>query len=310
MRILFFGTGAFGLNALEAMKNSSHTLLSVVTAPDKPQGRRLQLQPSPVKQWAESNAVPVLQFQNPNSVDAIRALSVLNADVFVVIAFGYLLSRDLLAMPKWALNVHSSLLPKYRGAAPIHWAILNGDAETGVTVMRMADKLDAGDILLQKKTPISPNECFDALEKRLALLGSEAITEALTMLEEDRARFIPQDERKACHARKIKKEDAILDWTQPANQLHNKIRALSRWPKAQAMYQSERLLILESSVHADEMSGAKPGCVLTASMKDGLRVATGKGVLEIKTVQAEGRKAMPVAEFLKGLPIQIGSFLE
>lgn len=313
MKIVFFGTGPFGLPALDALKkHPSQPLVSIVTSPDRPRGRDLKSQPSLVKEWAEKAGIPVLSFEKPNAPESRVVLEKLNADLFVVIAYGYLLSPQTLAIPRHgAWNVHSSLLPRYRGPAPIHWALLNGDAETGVTVMRMLEKLDAGDILIQKKTPVRPDDNYETLERRLAELGVSALTEALDALQGGRAPAPhPQDEKSTSYARKITKDDGKIDWKRPAKQIHSQIRALVRWPKACSFYQGKRILILDAQPVSSQGAPGEPGTVLKASPQEGLWVAAGDSALEIKTLQAEGKRAMDAKEFLKGFAISPESRFE
>ncbi len=311
MKIIFFGTGAFGLPALESLKTSAHELVCVVTAPDKPQGRHLKLQGSPVKEWAEASRVPVLQYPRLNTPEPLAALKALAPDALVVIAYGALLPPSLLKLPRLAaLNVHSSLLPFYRGPAPIHWALLNGDAETGVTVMRMAEKLDTGDIVLQKKIRIAPDDDFNSMETRLAAIGGEALIEALEAIAQKKAGFTPQDENKATYARKIIKEDGHLDWRQPAGSIENRVRALVRWPKAFVFCEAQRLLVLQARATEEKSPSGAAGRILKASAREGLFVAAADRVVEIQTLQAEGKKPLAAKEFLKGFPLAEGRPLE
>ncbi len=308
MKIAFFGSGSFGIPSLEAITRSSHELVSVVTLPDKPQGRKLELRGSPVKEWALAKNTPILEYDR-KSVDAFAERAKrLDADVFVVISFGAILPARILAIPSVApLNVHASLLPRYRGAAPIHWALLNGDAETGVSVMRMVEKLDAGDVLLQVKTPVLPEDDYPSLETRLASLGAEALMASLELLKAGKAPFTPQDEARSDYARKIAKEDGRIDWTRPAPETVRRVRAFSAWPTSYFFYEGKRFIVTAASAG---MAEGRPGEVLEASAAAGFTVACGSGSLRVERIQPEGKKAMPVQEFLRGAPIISGRLLE
>ena len=226
MRIVFFGTSSFGLPSLEALKNSSHELLAIVTQPDKPSGRNLAPKPSAVKTWAAARALRTLDLTKDSEADCLRQLSALNADVFVVISFGKLLKKDLLQMPKIApLNVHASLLPRWRGASPMQSAILAGDAETGVGVMRMVEALDAGDVLLEKRLKLDARETILTLEPKLSDLGASALMEALAGLEKGAADWKPQNKDLVTVCAKIKKEDGRLNWTEPCSRAYRRIDA-------------------------------------------------------------------------------------
>jgi methionyl-tRNA formyltransferase len=308
LRIVFFGSGAFGLPSLEALRRSSHELAAVVSLPDRPQGRRLELRPSPVKEWAVASGVPVIEYDRADADGFAKRAEALGADAFVVISFGAILPARVLSVPKkTSLNVHASLLPRYRGAAPIHWAILNGDAETGVSVMRMVEKLDAGDVLLQVKTPVLPEDDYVSLERRLAALGAEALTAALDLLAAGKAGFTPQDDAKSDYARKIAKDDGRIDWRRTADDTSRRVRAFAAWPTSYFFHEGKRFIV----AGAEPARGkGKPGEVLEASAESGLVVACGEGALRVTRIQPEGKKPMPAGEFLRGTPLPPGRFLE
>ncbi len=312
MKLVFFGTGAFGLPFLEGLKNSSHELLSIVSSPDRPKGRRLAVQTSPVKAWAEEARLPVFQFTDINSAESAQALEKWKPDVFVVISFGTLLSVELLKIPRLvSLNVHSSLLPRYRGAAPIHWALIDGETQTGVSVMRMTEELDAGDIALQKKTAILPDDDILSLERRLSLLGCDALLESLSRLEKGSLSFKPQGKVRLKYARKLTKEDGHLDWNQKAQGIMNRIRAMKDWPTCYGYYEGKRIIFVEAEILKKKgFKKASPGSILTASEKEGLIIAAKDGALGIKVLQQEGRKPLPTKEFLRGFHFKEGAFLE
>jgi len=312
MKIIFFGTSSFGIPALEVLKNSPHELLSVVSSPDRPKGRNRLMQTSPIKEWAVEARLPVFQFTDINSAESGRELEKLKPDVFVVISFGALLSFRLLKIPRSvSLNVHSSLLPRYRGAAPIHWALIDGETQTGVSVMRMTEELDAGDIALQKKTPILPEDDIVTLERRLSFLGRDALLETLAKLEKGTLTFKPQGEARLKYARKLTKEDGHLDWNQKAQSIINRIRAMKQWPTCYSYYEGKRIIFLDSEL--SEKSGlekASAGSILAASSKSGLVLATKDRPVRIKVVQQEGGRPMPAEEFLRGFRFKEGAFLE
>ncbi len=308
MKIVFFGSGSFGIPSLEAIMRSSHELVSVVTLPDRPQGRKLELRGSPVKEWALAKSIPVLEYDRKSVGVFVDRAKTLNADIFVVISFGAILPARVLAAQSIApLNVHASLLPHYRGAAPIYWAILNGDAETGVSVMRLVEKLDAGDVLIQVKTPVLPKDDYASLEARLAALGAEALLASLELLEAGQASFVPQDEAGSDYARKIVKEDGRIDWTRPAPEIARRVRAFGTWPTSYFFYEGKRFIVAAAS---PETAKGRPGEVLEGSVAAGLAVACGDGSLRVERIQPEGKKTMPVQDFLRGSPIISGRFLE
>lgn len=310
MNVVFFGTGAFGLPSLEALRKSPHHLLTVVTGVDKPQGRDLKVGSSPVKLWALEHGVPVLDFkkETPEFVETLKKMS---PDVFIVISFGALLNEGLLNAPKLgAFNVHASLLPRYRGASPIRAAILGGDLRTGVTVLRMTRQLDAGDILVQKETPIDTHENALQLEERLAVLGGEALLEALDALQNKSARLIPQKESDVTLAGKITKEDGRIDWSRPSKQILDRIRAMAGWPGAFSSHQGKRIKLLEAAACEIPSKTAKPGTVELSSAKDALYVRTGDGWIELLRVQLESKRALQTKDFLKGASLQSGQMLE
>ncbi len=314
MRIIFFGTSAFGIPSLDALKESGHEIQAIVTVPDKPQGRHLKVENSPVKEWAIRNQMPQLEAVR-GKLDALRdKLEILKPDLFVVISFGAILPETLLSIPKiLPLNVHSSLLPRWRGAAPIHWAMMNGDAETGVTVIRMTPTLDAGDILTQKSTLILEDDDIASLETRLGRLGAEALLDGIELLRRKEVLFKPQNEALATTARKLIKEDGRIDWKMTAKQIHNRVRAMKEWPTAYCFYRGKRLRVIESRL--GENSGvskfkAIPGALLKTSPSAGIWVAAGDAVLEIVQLQAEGKKVHSAAEFLRGFSLTEGQILE
>ncbi len=310
MNIVFFGTSAFGLPALEALKDSPHKILAVVTQPDKPSGRNLEPKPSAVKQWASTgHSIQTWEFSPGMEEACAKELELLKPDVFVVISFGRLLKKRLLDIPKIAcLNVHASLLPRWRGASPMQSAILAGDAETGVGVMRMVEALDAGDVLVEKKITMEPQETLLTLEPKLALLGASALLEALSLLEKGDACWIPQNAKRVTVCTKIKKEDGHIAWKDPAETLDRKIRAFIQWPGSFTFFKGKRIIVKRARPETNTASGA-PGQVLEAGSA-GIRVAAGQGALVLEELQLEGRKPMLSADLLMGFPLNSGDNFE
>lgn len=308
MRIVFCGTGEIGAPALEALLASKkHTVVGVITQPDKPAGRDLKPRASVIKQIALAQNLPVQQPEKLRSAAALEDLRALAPDLMVVAAYGQILPKSVLETPRLGcLNLHASLLPRHRGASPIHAAILAGDHETGITVMYMDEGLDTGDILLAQKLAIGSDETTGQLHDRLADLAAPCLLEALDLLELGNAPRIPQDNALATYAPKLKKTDGHLDWHQPAEALATRIRAMSPWPGATTPLAGQTLKIHAAAT--DSASGA-PGEIL-ASAPGVLRVACGSGSLVLLSLQLEGRKRLPAAEFLRGHPLAPGTRLD
>lgn len=306
MRIVFMGTPDFAVPSLKALIASGHEVCGVFTQPDKPKSRGMKLQPSPVKEYSLSIGLPVFQPAKMRDGEALGILRELEPELIVVAAYGKILPPEILELPRLGcVNVHSSLLPKYRGAAPINWAILNGEDETGVTIMYMAEGLDTGDILAQRSTPININENAAELFSRLADLGAELLIEVLEQLDRETAAAVPQDDNLSCYAPMLSKELSPMDWAKTARQLHDQVRGLYPWPAATAILDTVRCKIVRTGL-LGEHSGQAPGTVLQAD-KRGLRISCGDGeVLEILELQPDGKKVMAASAFLMGHPIQVG----
>lgn len=294
MRIVFIGTGDIGVPTLRALLNSEHELAGIVTQPDKPVGREQQIEPPPIKK-AVTAVTPLLQpvkIKDPHAIQEIRALQ---PDVIVVVAYGQILPRDVLEIPKIAcLNLHASLLPRWRGAAPIQAAIAAGDHETGITVMYMDEALDTGDILLQRKSEIQPDDTGGSLHDRLANIATDALLASLRMLVTRTAPRLPQDNALATYAPKLKREHGKIDWAEPAQAIERKIRAFNPWPGAFTEIKGRHLKIFSASIV--DFSG-QPGEILESEK---LIIAAGHGALSLNAVQLEGKKRMNAAEFLRG----------
>ena len=305
MRILFMGTPDFAVPSLEALVAAGHTVCGVFTQPDKPKNRGMKLQPPPVKVCAQSHGIPVYQPVKLRDGSALTLIRELAPELIVVAAYGRILPDDILAAPeKGCINVHSSLLPRYRGAAPINWAILNGDRETGVTIMHMAHDLDAGDIILQRATPLGPDEAAPELYARLAELGGGLLTEAVELLAAGAAPRTPQENEKATLAPMLSRELSPMDFTRPAGQLHDQVRGLQPWPAAVTELGGKRCKVFSTAV-LEGRAGAAPGTVLAAG-KEGIDLACGGDTaLRITELQPDGGKRMKAADFLRGHPISL-----
>lgn len=308
MKVVFMGTPDFSVHALEAIVEAGHTVTCVVTQPDKPKGRSREMQSTPVKRCALKYGIPVFQPVKIKTPEAIETLRSYEADVFVVAAFGQILSREILDMPRYgSINIHASLLPKYRGAAPIQWAILNGETETGVTIMQMDEGIDTGDMLLKQTVPISDRETGESLHDKLAQTGARLITEALTALE--KGELIPekQDDARSCYAKMLTKALGHVNWEKGAVTIERLVRGLNAWPGAYTSYHGKTMKLWESFLEEGEADG-EPGTVSEVE-KDAIIVNTGEGRLRITEVQLEGKKRMPVRDFLLGYQIRKGETL-
>jgi methionyl-tRNA formyltransferase len=308
LRIIFMGTAGLACASLEALaQQPGFDIAAVVTQPDRPKGRSLQFHPSPVKASAEQQHLRVLQPERARDDAFIRELQSLHPELIVVAAYGQILPASLLAIPPFGcLNVHTSLLPKYRGAAPIQWAILEDEAETGVTIMKMDPGLDTGDILTQEKTPISPQDDAQTLHDRLAALGARLLVKTIAEYVAGRIVPRPQPATGATYARKITKEDGLLDWTQPAQTLHNRIRAFTPWPGAFTHLTAQPAPLLLKLWRAQVAQGSgQPSEVLQANQGD-LMIACGRDALRILTLQLAGGRKLSAQEFLAGHRLKPG----
>lgn len=309
MKIIFFGTSDFAVAALKAILLSKHKILGVVTAQDKKKGRGQKLGVSAVKMVAMDKTLPFYQPANLQDVGFLQILKSSRAELFVVCDFGKILTKEVLQIPKrCAINLHASLLPKYRGAAPINWAIIKGEQETGVTVFKMNEFMDQGEIILQRKAKIASSDTACGLETRLARVGACVLLEAIGLIECAKAPFVAQDDREASLAPKLKKEDGLIDWTNSALDIHNQIRGMQPWPGAFTYFQNKLFKIWESKLLGDSIS-KEPGKILDVDPRRGILVQTGKGNLFIVALQLEGRKKMSAAEFILGHTIETGERL-
>jgi len=307
LRIIFMGTPEFAVPTLRMLIDRGEQVVAVITQPDRPKGRGQQTQPPPVKELALAHDIPVLQplkVRAPEVIEEIRALA---PDLIVVIAFGQILPKALLEIPPHGcINVHASLLPRYRGAAPLNWCIINGETETGITTMMMDVGLDTGDMLVKMATPIDPDETASTLHDRLSLLGAQAMAATLDLLARGELVLEKQDDSASCYAPMLKKELGEINWTCDPSAIRNLIRGVTPWPGAYTWLDGKMLKVFRASVASG--SGA-PGTVLQAG-KGGLEIACREGSLVIEELQLEGKKRMHAADFLAGYRIAPGTRLE
>lgn len=311
MVVVFFGTPEFAVPTLRHLLLSRHTVAGVVTQPDRPRGRGQKVSFAPVKTLALEHRVPVIQpdrLKPPDVADAIRAW---HPDIGVVAAYGRIIPEHLLTIPRFGMiNVHASLLPRYRGAAPVHRAVINGDAETGVTIMRVVKELDAGPMLATVTRPIGPDETTDVVENGLSEMGAQLLVRVIEDIEAGNAPELPQDESLATYAPRLTKEEGLVDWSQPAAQIHNRVRGLYPWPHAYTYLRGHRLILRRTRV--PERAAPNPAAAGTIVAVDHqvVRVATGAGEqVEILEVQPEGRRPMSAREFAAGHRVASGDVL-
>lgn len=309
MKLVFLGTGPLGLPTLRALADSpEHEVLAVFTQPDRPAGRGLQLQASPVKQLSQELKLPIFQPEKINrEADVIQRLQ---PDVAAVVAYGQFLSQKLLTIPRFGfINLHASLLPRYRGAAPIQWALIHGETVTGLTTFLLDEGMDTGPILLQRSLPITDEDTAGTLEVKLAELGPELMLDTLRGLEYGTLKPRPQDHSQASYVPKIDKELAKIDWMKSAHELFNLIRALNPAPGAYTFYQGRRLKIHRSRVAQDSSRGGAPAVVIGLGQM-GFIVQTGQGTLELTEVQPEGKRSMSGMDFARGYHLKVGESLD
>lgn len=318
MKIVYMGTPDFAVGALQALIEAGHQVAAVVTQPDKPKGRGKEMQMTPVKNCALRYDIPVFQPVKVKAPEAVETLRGYGADVFVVAAFGQILSEEILTMPRYGcINIHASLLPKYRGSAPIQRVILDGEKETGVTIMQMDKGIDTGDMLLQSVVPIAEKETGDSLHDKLADEGAKLIVEALRKLEAGELVPRKQNDEESCYAKMLDKSMGKIDWQQSAVRIERLVRGLNSWPSAYTSFHGKTLKIWECDVVSGgqeqkavshKIGETLPGTV-TAVEKDAFYVQTGEGILKVTQVQLEGKKRMEVRAFLLGCQMSVGELL-
>lgn len=305
MKIIYMGTPDFSVAPLEAILQAGHEVTAVVTQPDKQKGRGKEVQMTPVKECALKHDIPVLQPVKIKEPEAVAELKKYPADIFVVAAFGQLLTEEILNMPKFGcINIHASLLPAYRGAAPIQRVIINGEEKTGVTIQQMAKGLDTGDMLLKKEVIIDPKETGGSLHDKLSAAGAELIVEALLKIEKGEVVPEKQDDALSCYAKKLDKAMGLIDFDQSAVSIERLIRGLNPWPSAYTLYKGKTLKIWEADVVPLEKK-EEPGTVVFVA-KDFFDIATKEGALRVKSLQLEGKKKVAVKDFLLGYEIVCG----
>jgi len=305
LKVVFFGTPTFAVPTLDALLASSHTVVGAVTQPDKPRGRGQRETDAPVKARAVQAGLRILQPMTLKDPSVLDDLAALGADIGVVAAYGKILTQAVLDIPRLGMvNVHASLLPRYRGAAPVHRAVMAGETMTGVTIMRVVRALDAGAMLARVERPVGPNDTSDEVERDLALLGAALLVQTLDRMAAGPVDEVPQDDSLGNYAHRLTKEDGLIEWSRGADEIHNQIRGLHPWPHAYSFLDGQRLILWRSTWSA-ETDAAEPGTVLAADA-DEFRVATGRGTLLITELQAEGRRVARTREFLAGRKIPSG----
>ena len=307
LRIVFFGTPDFAVPTLEALHTSRHAIVGVVTQPDRARGRGQKSLAGPIKRVAEEYGVPLFQPERLRNEEFLSAFRGLNPDLGVVAAYGKILTDAVLEIPRHGLlNVHASLLPKYRGAAPIHRAVMAGDTETGVTIMRVVKALDAGPMIAKVGRSIGPDETSADVEPDLARIGGRALVDAVDALSEGRLSETAQIDADATYAHKLEKRDGIVDWSRPAVEIHNQIRGLHPWPHAYAELHGERTILLRSELITEPQAAREEPGTIVHAVGDRLLVQTGRGVLRLLSLQREGRRPVSAREFLAGRQIHPG----
>jgi len=308
MKIIFFGTSEFAIAPLQALLRSEHDISFIVTQPRRERGRGLKLLPTDVEAYSREEGINVSACKDVNSKEFIERLKMSRADVFIVVDFGQILSDELLNIPKlFSLNIHASLLPKYRGAAPIQRAILDGEKETGVTIMKITRPLDSGDIVARIKVGIESDDDAVTLREKLSNLGAELLIRTLERIDNDDITFTKQDESQATYASKIKKEDGLIIWASSAKRIINQIHACNPWPSAYTYFKGKLLKVLKAEV-LDKDRDARPGSVVGAE-KDRIIIACKDAYISIIELQLEGKKPLNAAEFLRGYPLPEGKSL-
>lgn len=308
MKIVFMGTPDFAAGALEALLAAGHEVTAVVTQPDKAKGRSNKLQFPPVKECAIKHGIAVMQPVRIKTPEAVAELKKYEADIYIVAAFGQILSQEILDIPRYGcLNIHASLLPKYRGASPIQHVIMDGEQESGVTIMQMDAGLDTGDMLYKKSIPIEKEDTYETLHDKLMVLGGQAIVEALSLLEQGKLTAQKQDDSLSCYAPIIKKSMGELDFQKDARKLDCLIRGMNPWPSAYTFYNGKQLKIWKAYPVMDEEKDTahQPGEIVKVT-KDAIHVACGEGILAVCELQLEGKKRMSTHDFLLGVKINVG----
>lgn len=301
------GTPDFAVGTLEEIIHAGHEVVLVVTQPDKPKGRGNTMQPSPVKECALAHGLPVYQPRRVREQECVDYLASFHPDIMIVAAFGQILSQQILDMPRFGcVNVHASLLPKYRGASPIQWAVINGEKVTGVTIMRMDTGIDTGDMIAKREVALAEDETGGSLFDKLSGVGAKLCVEAMKAIEEGSATYTPQNDEEATHTTMIGKELGLIDWTKPAEEIERLVRGLNPWPSAYTHLDGKTLKVWKAEVVSGFVE-QEPGCIVEVT-KDAIRVQTGRGILALTEIQLEGKKRMPCDAFLRGFHVEKGAY--
>src|SRR3989338_111692 len=311
MKIVFFCSSSFSIPSLRALLESTHKVLAVVTQPDKAKGRSLKISPPQVKVLAAANGISVYQPETVSSQEAVRYIRSLEPDLFVVVSFGQLLKKALLEVPRlYSINLHGSLLPKYRGAAPINWAVINGEVSSGAAIIRMNEKMDAGDIIASREVGIGKDDTALTMSEKIAEIGAMLLLESIDSIEKGTVKFERQDESKASYAPKLKKGDGLIEWNRDAGKIHNLVRGLIPWPGAYTHYNGKVLKVFRTEIaRTPEGKAFKPGTIVDVISDKGIVASTAKGALLITHLQLEGKKILDGASFLRGHRIKAGDSL-
>ena len=305
------GTPDFAVPSLKSLIESKYNVATVITQTDKPKGRKSQLCTPPVKNIALDSGLKIVQPENVNDKIIIEKLKEINPDVITVVAFGQMISSEILDLPRYkCINIHASLLPKYRGAAPINWALINGEEETGVTSIILQEKMDAGKMIIQKSIRIGPDETAGELNNRLSILGAEVLMDSLKQIETGAAKYTLQDEKLVTYAPKLKKKDGLINWNHSTEEIHNFVRGMNPWPAAYTTLirntSKERIIILETEkdTPSDTETNKIPGTIIDISDR-GIKVATKNGCIWIKEVKPEGKQSMSAVAFSRGRDVKV-----
>lgn len=310
LRVVYMGTPDFAVPCLDRLVSEKFNVVAVVTQPDRPKGRGQKLAASPVKEYALLHGLPVLQPEKIKQPAFIAELAALQPDVIVVVAFGQFLPREVLDLPPLGcINVHASLLPKYRGAAPVHWAVMSGEQTTGITTMYMDSGMDTGDMALKAEVAIAPDETTGELHDRLKVIGADLLVRTLEQAAAGSLLRIKQDNKEATYAALLTRETERIDWHKPAQAIHNLVRGLNPWPGAYCVHQGKTLKVWRTEVTLPGTSGRVPGHV-TAVGDEGIIVATGSGSIMLREVQPESKRRMACSEYARGNGLNVGEILE
>jgi methionyl-tRNA formyltransferase len=309
VKIVFMGTPSFAVPSLEKLVSNGYEVAAVLTQPDKPKGRGNKLSPPPVKEFAEKHGITVLQPPKIKASDSVAKLKELKPDLFITVAYGQLLSQEILDIPSLGcINVHGSLLPKYRGAAPIHWAVINGETKTGITTMYTDIGMDTGDMLLKKDIDINENMSVGELHDILSIIGAEVLEETLEELKKGTLKRIPQPSQEASSAPIIKKEVGQINWSKSSRNIHNLVRGTNPWPGAYSFYKGERIRIWKTILNNNIQAASTPGLIRKVSI-EGIVIETGSGLLTVTEIQFDSSKRMRVEEYIRGHRIDEGEVL-